>query len=87
MSDYTARVVHIQHGTVQGERPLATAEAAAAHLLTLLRFAGWVGDADATAQTLADGTPVDYKGFSYRVLPPTEITALLDEVRKAGEGK
>lgn len=85
--DYRARVIHMQRGTIVGDRPMPTAEVAAAQLLILLRAAGWKGDADETAMTLASGTPVEFKGFSYRVLPPTEVTALLDEVRKAGEGK
>jgi len=83
--DYTARVIRLQSGTVAGERPMPSAEVAAAHLLMLMRADGWDGDDDATATTLAEFTPVEHKGFSYRVLPPTEITALLDDVRRAGD--
>lgn len=87
MAHYTARIVRMQDGFLAGQREFPTPEIAAAHLLMLLTMAGWQGDRDETAATLAEGTPVHFKGFDYRVLKPSVLAALEEEVRKAGERK
>jgi len=84
---YIARVIRMQDGYMVGQRMMPTPEIAASHLLMLLRMAGWEGDEDATAVSLAEFEPVRFKGLDYRVLRPSLLAALEDEVRKAGEGK
>jgi hypothetical protein len=84
---YTARVVSLQSGVVIGQRELPTAEDAAAHLLLLLGMHGWKGDREATASRLADGTPEDFKGMSYRVVPPSVVSAFKDELNKLGDSE
>jgi hypothetical protein len=79
---YKARVVSLQTGVVVGQRDLDSAETAAAHLLVLLTMHGWKGDREATAVRLADGTPEDFKGMSYRVVPPSVVSAFKDELRE-----
>jgi hypothetical protein len=84
---YKARVVSLQTGVVVGQRELDSAEVAAAHLLVLLTMHGWKGDREATAVRLADGTPEDFKGMSYRVVPPSVVSAFRDELNKMGDSE
>jgi hypothetical protein len=84
---YKARVVSLQTGVVVGQRELDSAEVAAAHLLVLLTMHGWKGDREATAVRLADGTPEDFKGMSYRVVPPSVVSAFRDELNKLGDSE
>jgi hypothetical protein len=84
---YTARVVSLQSGVVIGQRELDSAETAAAHLLVLLTMHGWKGDREATAVRLADGIPEDFKGMSYRVVPPSVVSAFKDELNKLGDSE
>jgi hypothetical protein len=48
---------------------------------------GWKGDREATAARLADGTPEDFKGMSYRVVPPSVVSAFKDELNKLGDSE
>jgi hypothetical protein len=84
---WSARVVSLQTGAVIGRRELDSAEVAAAHLMVLLTMHGWKGDREATARRLADGTPEDFKGMSYRVVPPSVVSAFKDELNKLGDSE
>jgi len=82
---FTARVVRLQDGWLVAERPFDSADMAARHLLLLLSMVKWDGDRDEALATLAGGVPIEWKGMSYRVVLPTAITELIEEVRKVGE--
>ena len=84
---FLARIVRMQDGWLVGEREFPAADVAARHLLLLLSMAGWAGNADEAREELVNGVPVEWKGMSYRVVRPTAITELIEEVRKAGESK
>ena len=67
MSRYEASVLLIRTGRVVGSRSFDDPQTAADHLFVLMAAAGFSGDREETVSTLADGDPLSYKGFEYRV--------------------
>jgi len=64
---YKATVLLIRTGRVIGSREFEDPRTAAEQLYVLMAAAGFSGDREETVSTLADGDPLSYKGFEYRV--------------------
>jgi len=64
---FEATVLLIRTGRVVGSRSFGDPRTAAEHLYVLMSAHGFSEDREATVAALAEGTPISFKGFEYRV--------------------